>query len=72
MRYVTGVSAPRTLVKPLGRADTCSTAMFSLNANRTTLPQNAEVHVKLRWHRVLGVMLVPAPAIVVDNRRPHR
>lgn len=46
--------------------------MFMLHPNRTALPQNAAVHVRVRWRRVLGVVPVLAPAIVVDNRRPRR
>ena len=46
--------------------------MFMLHPNRTALPQNAAVHVRVRWHRVLGVVPMPAPAIVVDTRRSRR
>lgn len=43
--------------------------MISLHPQTTPLPQNAAVHVRLKWQRgPLGVPLL-APAIVVDNRR---
>ena len=45
--------------------------MFSITPT-PTLPQNAAVHVRLRWQRgPLGVPLL-APAVVIDNRRRRR
>lgn len=45
--------------------------MFSLHPTTSPLPQNATVHVRLRWHKgLLGVPLL-APAVTVDNRRPR-
>jgi hypothetical protein len=46
--------------------------MFSLHPHLTTLPRNAEVHIRLRWHRGLLGFPVLAPAVVVENRHARR
>lgn len=44
--------------------------MFSLHPT-TQLPQNAQVHLRLRWQKgLLGIPML-APAVTVDNRRPR-
>jgi hypothetical protein len=47
------------------------TAMFSLQPHLPALPQNAEVHIRLRWHRGILGLPVLAPAVVVGNRHPR-
>lgn len=45
--------------------------MFSFHPSTTPLPQNAAVHVRLRWQKgLLGLPLL-TPAVTVDNRRPR-
>jgi hypothetical protein len=46
--------------------------MFSLQPTFRPLPQNAAVHVRLRWHRGLLGLPMLTPAVVVDNRRSRR
>lgn len=43
--------------------------MFSLHPTTSQLPQNAAVHVRLRWQKGLLGLPILAPAITVDNRR---
>lgn len=44
--------------------------MFSLHPT-PHLPQNAEVHLRLRWQKgLLGIPML-TPAVKVDNRRPR-
>lgn len=45
--------------------------MFSLHPTTSPLPQNAAVHVRLRWRRGLLGLPLPAPAVKVDTRRPR-
>lgn len=45
--------------------------MFSMHPTTTPLPQNAAVHVRLRFRRVLGIPVL-TPAVVVDTRRGGR
>ncbi len=67
----------KSLVRPhpfIALADTWSEAkhiMFSMHPTTTPLPQNAAVHVRLRWHKGLLGLPVLTPAVVVDNRRPR-
>lgn len=45
--------------------------MFSMHPTTTPLPQNAAVHVRLRFRRLLGIPVL-APAVVVDTfHRSH-
>ncbi|MDQ8043362.1 MAG: hypothetical protein AAGC46_19480 [Solirubrobacteraceae bacterium] len=46
--------------------------MSFLQPHLPTPPQNAEVHIRLRWHRGILGLPVLTPTVVVANRHRRR